>query len=334
MKRIGAVSVVLLVGAMLAGNTGCYYDQWQATQRANRTLAEEREKLAADLKDAEAMLKQKDTQLDGLQKQLATKDDQVNSLSAENQSLRDALKKAQDILEAQAGKTPGSVIIQRTALPEKVANALEDLARKYPELLEFDKNTGAIRWKADLLFPLGSDALSDSSSILEPLKKFAEIVNMPEAKDLDVVIVGHTCNTPIRKAATLAEHKSNWHLSCHRSIAIMKMLEGQSVGDDRMGVMGYGEYRPIVPNDSQANKAKNRRVEIFLVQKGAVQSVGGGVYASPEQGAAYVKPAELPKGGAATAAKLNKAAGERKAPKAPKAAAKPAEKPAEADKPQ
>lgn len=311
MKRYGVVALMVVLGAALsAGNFGCYLDQLLAEQRANRVLQEDLARTKADLQDAEAMNRQKDTQIDGLQKQLATEKDLNNNLSAENASLREALKKANDILEAQAGKNVGGPItIVKNALPPKVQSALDELAKKYPKLLEVDPSTGAVRWKADLLFPLGSDQLSDSASIQEPLKEFAEIVNMPEANNLDVVIVGHTCNTPIKKAATLAEHKTNWHLSCHRSIALMKMLEGASVDDERMGVMGHGEYRPIADNATQEGKAKNRRVEVFLVQKGSVQSMGSGVYASPEEGTAFVKPAELPEKAAAT-----KLAG-RKAPK-------------------
>jgi chemotaxis protein MotB len=293
MRRYGVLMGLGMVLAM--GNVGCYLDQLQAEQRANRTLQEALAGAKADLQDAEAMNKQKDTQIDGLQKQLGSKEEQVNSLSAENASLRDALKKAQDILEAQAGKGAGTISIMRSALPAALDSKLKDLAAKFPNLLEYDPKTGMVRWKADLLFPLGSDALTDSSAIMEPLKKFAEIVNSADAAGYDVIVVGHTCNTPIKRSATMQEHKTNWHLSAHRAIAVMNMLAGQKVAQTRMGVMGYGEYRPIADNASKEGKAKNRRVEIYLVPKGAVQSVSQGVYSSPDMGLAYVMPSDLAK---------------------------------------
>jgi len=173
-------------------------------------------------------------------------------------------------------------------------DALSKLAQEYPEALEFDPKTGVVRWKADLLFPLGSDQLSDSSAITEPLRKFAEIVNSEKANGFDVVVVGHTCNTPIKKAGTLAEHRTNWHLSAHRSIAVMNMLGEQRVAMTRMGIMGYGEFRPIADNTTKEGKAKNRRVEIYLVPKESVQGVGMGVFQQKDKGLAYVKPTELP----------------------------------------
>jgi chemotaxis protein MotB len=38
--------------------------------------------------------------------------------------------------------------------------------------------------------------------------------------------------------------------------------------------MGYGEYRPVLPNETEENRAANRRVEIHIVPAGAI--VGGG----------------------------------------------------------
>lgn len=291
MTRLGVLGVLALV--LSAGNAGCYLDQLQAEQRANRLLQEDLARTKADLQDAEAMNRQKDTVIDGLNKQLAAKDQTVASLTAENASLREALKKAQDILEAQAGKNVGGPItIVKNALPEPLSNALAELAKEYPDLLEFDPKTGVVRWKSDLLFPLGSDRLAEAGQIQEALAKFAQIVN-EKAAGFDVVVVGHTCTTPIRKAATLAEHKTNWHLSAHRAIAVMNMLGQLDVAMSRMGVMGYGEYRPIADNTSESGKAKNRRVEIYLVPQGSIQSMGGGVYKTGE-GAPFVKPVDVP----------------------------------------
>ena len=182
MTRYGVFAGLAMVLAM--GNVGCYLDKLQAEQRANRVLQEDLARTKADLQDAEALNKQKDTQIDALGKQLATKDEQVNSLTAENSTLRDALKKAQDILEAQAGKGAGTIAIMRSALPPALNEALKKLAEEYPNLLEFDPKTGVVRWKADLLFPLGSDAPVGFDAILEALKKFAEIVNSRQGQRL------------------------------------------------------------------------------------------------------------------------------------------------------
>jgi chemotaxis protein MotB len=284
-----------LMAVLSAGNYGCYLDQLQAEQRANRVLQTENERARADLADAENLNKQKDTQISALHQELGAKNETVASMSAENTKLRDSLASAEDILKKMAGKPgTGSITIMRTALPEKLSNALQELANRHPGMLEFDPKTGAVRWKADLLFPLGSDAMSTNPELLQAMKEFADIVNSPEAASMDCVIVGHTCNTPIKKRDTLQEHKTNWHLSTHRAISVMNLLGQDGVTMSRMGVMGYGELRPIADNSTPEGKSKNRRVEIFLVQKDAVQSLDQrGVYQSAENNLNYAKPTEV-----------------------------------------
>jgi chemotaxis protein MotB len=292
MIRFGAMG---LLATLVAFSTGCVsLDKYQALERANRVLQEDLSRANADLTDARAMLQQKDTIIGGLENQLATEKARGNSLSAENASLRDALKRAQDIMEASVGRGVGDVTIVRNALPEPLTNELTRLAEQYPDILEFDPRTGTVRWKSDLLFPLGSDALSNASEVREALRKFAEIVASDKAAGFDVVVVGHTCTTRIARPETLAEHKTNWHLSTHRAIAIMNLLTELNVMASRVGVMGYGEFRPIAENTTEQGKARNRRVDIYLVPQGSVQSFGGGVFGSTDEGLAFVKPSEVP----------------------------------------
>lgn len=279
---LGVVAVVLSMG-----NVGCYLDQLKAEQRANRALQEQLADAQQDLQDSQLMLRQKDTTIDSLQNQLDAKNDQIASLQAEADHLRQALDKAHGILAKNAEGGPGETIVVTQKLPDALHKSLKELAEKYPTALTYDPARGAVRWKADLLFPLGSDQLQGAT---DSLREFAEIVNSSAAAGFDVVIVGHTCTTPIKKAETLAQHKTNWHLSAHRSIAVMELLGGCSVGMDRMGVMGYGEYRPIADNASTDGKAKNRRVEIFLVQKESIQAVGSGIYEAKGLGIAFVTP--------------------------------------------
>lgn len=287
-----------VTGALvLAGSSGCYYDQWKQEERANNVLREDLSRAKADLQDCEAMNRQKDTEIAALQKTTAEMNSHIASLQAENEALRKNFDEALRAALEAAQNPPSPVIIHRGQLPEQVVNKIKELADRYPNILEFDEKTGAVRWKADLLFPLGSDAVATSADIQDALKRFAEIVQSPEAAGLDLIIVGHTCTTPIVKPATLAEHKTNWHLSAHRAIAVMNMLAGTGVDRDRMGVMGYGEYRPIAGNDTPAGKARNRRVEIYLVPKGSVQSVSSaapGVNRVEGTDLNFVRPSELP----------------------------------------
>jgi chemotaxis protein MotB len=77
-------------------------------------------------------------------------------------------------------------------------------------------------------------------------------------------VEGHSDNTPINVGVI----HSNWQLSTLRASNIAEFLvkEG-SVMPQRVSAIGYGEYRPIAPNTNAAGRARNRRVEIILLNK-------------------------------------------------------------------
>lgn len=147
-------------------------------------------------------------------------------------------------------------------LPESVNIAIADFANKYPELLEYNEKLGMVRFKSDVTFELGSAKVNERAANV--LKQFAAILNSGEATGLEVRVVGHTDNVPIRRSSTAAQHPTNVHLSAHRAIAVRETLVGGGVGGNRFMVAGYGEFRPVTDNGARGNE-KNRRVEVFLV---------------------------------------------------------------------
>lgn len=59
---------------------------------------------------------------------------------------------------------------------------------------------------------------------------------------------------------------SNWELSVLRATEVLKLLIDQSnVAPDKISAIGYGEYRPSVPNTSAENRSKNRKVDIVIL---------------------------------------------------------------------
>lgn len=147
-------------------------------------------------------------------------------------------------------------------LPESVNIAIADFANKYPDLLEYNEKLGMVRFKSDVTFELGSAKVSERAANV--LKQFAAILNSGEATGLEVRVVGHTDNVPIRRSSTAAQHPTNVHLSAHRAISVRENLVGNGVGGNRFMVAGYGEFRPVSDNGARGNE-KNRRVEVFLV---------------------------------------------------------------------
>jgi chemotaxis protein MotB len=112
------------------------------------------------------------------------------------------------------------------------------------------------------LFPSGEDVVSEEA--LGGLEKVAAAINrLPNPVRLE----GHTDSVPIR---TL-RFKSNWELSAARSIALMELLSSSfGVPRDRLSIAGYADTAPIASNDDQVGRARNRRVDIVILNEQGV----------------------------------------------------------------
>jgi chemotaxis protein MotB len=73
---------------------------------------------------------------------------------------------------------------------------------------------------------------------------------------------GHTDSIPIR---TL-RYESNWHLSTARALTVAYYLMQHGVAEERIVIRGFGPQRPIAPNSTPEGRARNRRVEITLLE--------------------------------------------------------------------
>lgn len=77
-----------------------------------------------------------------------------------------------------------------------------------------------------------------------------------------VRIEGYTDNIPV----STAKFPSNWDLSAARATSILRyFVEVQKMSVERITAVGFGEFRPLVPNDRPENREKNRRVRIVLL---------------------------------------------------------------------
>lgn len=89
--------------------------------------------------------------------------------------------------------------------------------------------------------------------------------------DKTIRVVGHTDNVPLSAGAAYA---SNWELSAARATTVVRFLQEKAKIDPlRLIAAGRSEYAPVAPNDTPANKQKNRRIEITLLDKELVQAV-------------------------------------------------------------
>ncbi len=116
-----------------------------------------------------------------------------------------------------------------------------------------------LKQKEDSVFFDSADARIKESAypILNEIGKL--ISNLPN----DIRIEGHTDIRPINTP----QFPSNWELSTMRATNVLKYLSYRlNIAPQRFSAVGYGPYRPIAGNDTEAGMAKNRRVEIIILK--------------------------------------------------------------------
>ena len=117
----------------------------------------------------------------------------------------------------------------------------------------------------NMLYKSGSYEINDRAA--ETLSKIAKIIK--DYSDYDVLIEGNTDNVPVNSAAASMKNiRNNWDLSCLRASSVVQTLQNQyGVDPKRLTAGGRGEYNPLVSNDSETGKLRNRRTQIIITPK-------------------------------------------------------------------
>jgi chemotaxis protein MotB len=118
--------------------------------------------------------------------------------------------------------------------------------------------TVKIALNPETFFSIGSAKLNPGTvNVLQSL------VGLIESFPNDIIIEGHTDNIPVRGGA----YRSNWELSVARAVGVVNFFEASRLDPKQLVAAGYGEFHPAYPNDSDVNRARNRRIEITLVRQ-------------------------------------------------------------------
>ena len=101
----------------------------------------------------------------------------------------------------------------------------------------------------------------------ETLSKIAKIIT--DYKDYDVLVEGNTDNVPVNtSAASMKNIRNNWDLSCLRASSVVQYLINHfNVAPKRLTAGGRGEFNPLVSNDTELGKQRNRRTQIIITPK-------------------------------------------------------------------
>jgi chemotaxis protein MotB len=113
-----------------------------------------------------------------------------------------------------------------------------------------------VRVSNSFLFDPGSAKLKK-----EAKKALSKIIATLKEHNFDLVIRGHTDNTPVISEI----YPSNWELSAARAATALRYIAKKGgISTTRLKAVGYADTRPLVPNNSDKNRARNRRVEFYF----------------------------------------------------------------------
>ena len=142
-------------------------------------------------------------------------------------------------------------------IERELREGLKDLGVRHGVEIKRDEDRLSVRLSEGVLFEMGEARISFQGIMV--LERCGEILaKIPNR----VRIEGHTDDLPL----TGGPYGSNWGLSVARAVNVLRFLtESLELNRERFSAVGYAEYRPLVPNTSHENRAKNRRAEIVIL---------------------------------------------------------------------
>lgn len=123
---------------------------------------------------------------------------------------------------------------------------------------------GRIGIRGSILFGLGSAGLQpDGGPLLGAIAPALQ--EYLEQHDELIMVSGFTDDLAL--TASARGYADNWELSAQRALTVTRALAAAGVPADRLFAAGFGEAHPVAPNDTDENRARNRRVEISPIPR-------------------------------------------------------------------
>lgn len=187
--------------------------------------------------------------------------DFVTAKSKDTYSHNNSIPVAQNNMNSNNNSKDGMDNKADTLEPQDMSKLVEDYVNnnsmKNDVEVKNDSRGVIIQVKDSVLFESAkADLIPSSKNLLDKIAKFINQVKN------NIEIEGHTDNVPINTF----KFESNWELSTSRAVNVLRyFVEDKKLDPKRFGAEGYGEYRPLVNNDTPDNRAKNRRINIIIL---------------------------------------------------------------------
>ena len=191
-------------------------------------------------------------------------DESAGGRQEQTMELRGGMSSATEDAETEASSTSSDSQEEVNEMMKKIAQQLEEEIIDGAIELESLGQQIIIRVRENGAFPSGSAYLQNQFKPI--IRKVASLLNEVPG---EITVSGHTDDINV----TNELFSNNWELSSKRAVAVAtEMLEAPNFDRGRIQITGHADTRPLVPNDSELNRKRNRRVEISIMQGKAKES--------------------------------------------------------------
>lgn len=162
-----------------------------------------------------------------------------------------------------AKEAPPLEVMELTPSLKAITKALEQEIRAGKVEISVQPRGLVVSLQQAAFFPSGEDVVDPKT--YPTIDRLAALLKqVPNS----IRVEGHTDSVPIHNP----RFRSNWELSAARSIAVMELLTKRcGIAYDRVAIVGYAETMPVAPNDTAEGRARNRRVDLVLLNQYALQ---------------------------------------------------------------
>lgn len=282
-------SIIALLSILAA--TGCV-----STGTYDQAMADAAARMRASKASAAAELAKKDNELTSMRDSLRQVDAKSAQIAEElhmavdtyatcSTSLDESTAQQQQLRAelVRQGKNVDELLLAKGALASSLAQAkarleelrkaqvaaearaalFRDLALRLKHMVDAGELEIALR-SGRMVLVLPTDVLFDSGKSKVSARGKEALSQLASAltglKDRRFQVSGHTDNDPIRYSG----FDSNWDLSTARAVQVVKVMTESGMNPQLLSAAGYGEFDPVLGNDTAEHKAKNRRIEVAL----------------------------------------------------------------------
>jgi chemotaxis protein MotB len=141
-------------------------------------------------------------------------------------------------------------------LSQQLSSALSEMIDDEDVIIKQGEDWLELEIKSRVLFQSGDSRLARAA-----VPVIGEIADILQTSANPIQVEGFTDNQPINTP----RFPSNWELSAARAASVVHLLDRYGIQPDRMSATGYGEYKPIADNSTEAGRQKNRRVVLVIL---------------------------------------------------------------------